>query len=117
LATARLAARGTAGVVLDILFASSGIELEIGEAADPLEILSGLRVPVATVGHLLALKLLSRDDRARPQDRVDLAQLLRAAHRADLDAAREAVALIQVRGYQRDRDLPGDLERLIAHGI
>jgi hypothetical protein len=117
LATARLAARGTAGVVLDILFASSGIELEIVEAADPVEILSGLRIPVATVGHLLALKLLSRDDRTRPQDRVDLAQLLRAARRSDLDAARQAVTLIQARGFQRGRDLPNDLERLIAHGI
>jgi predicted nucleotidyltransferase len=119
LATARLAPKGgdAAGVVLDILFASSGIEPEIVEAAEPLEILPGLRVPVATVGHLLALKLLSRDDRTRPQDRVDLAQLVRTAGRADIDLARQAVALIQARGFQRDRDLSGDLERLIAHGV
>jgi predicted nucleotidyltransferase len=119
LATARLAPKGgdAAGVVLDILFASSGIEPEIVEAAEPLEILSGLRVPVATIGHLLALKLLSRDDRTRPQDRVDLAQLVRAAARADLDVARGAVALIHARGFQRDRDLTHDLERLIAHGV
>jgi hypothetical protein len=118
LATARLAPRGgeASGVVLDILFASSGIEPEIVQAAEPLEILPGLQVPVATVGHLLALKLLSRDDRTRPQDRMDLAQLVRAAGRADLDVARQAVTLIQARGFQRDKDLPGDLERLIAHG-
>jgi hypothetical protein len=73
--------------------------------------------PRFTIGHLLALKLLSRDDRTRPQDRVDLAQLLRAAQRPDLDAARHAVVLIQTRGFQRERDLPGDLERLITHGI
>ncbi|HEX9820938.1 MAG TPA: nucleotidyl transferase AbiEii/AbiGii toxin family protein [Methylomirabilota bacterium] len=119
LATARLAPKGgdAAGVVLDILFASSGIEPEIVEAAEPLEILSGLRVPVATIGHLLALKLLSRDDRTRPQDRVDLARLARAAARTDLDVARGAVALIHARGFQRDRDLTHDLERLIAHGV
>jgi len=119
LATARLLAKGgdEDAVVLDVLFASSGIEPEIVEGADSLEILAGLRVPVAGVGHLLALKLLSRDDRTRPQDRVDLAQLLRAAARADLDIARGAAALIHARGFQRDRDLTGDLERLIAHGI
>jgi hypothetical protein len=118
LATARLVPRDgdAAGVVLDILFASSGIEREIVEAAEPLEILPGLRVPVATLGHLVALKVLSRDDRTRPQDRADLVQLLRAAGRDDLGTARQAVALIQARGFHRNRDLPGDLERLIAHG-
>jgi predicted nucleotidyltransferase len=116
LATARLVPRGgdEAAIVLDILFASSGIEPEIADAADVLEILPGLRVPVAGVGHLLALKLLSRDDRTRPQDRVDLAQLLRVASPSDLDVARRAVGLIHARGFQRDRDLARDLEQLIA---
>jgi predicted nucleotidyltransferase len=119
LATARLVPRGgdEAGIVLDVLFASSGIEPEIADAADVLEILPGLRVPVAGVGHLLALKLLSRDDRTRPQDRVDLAQLLRATARTDIEVARGAVALIHARGFQRDRDLSRALEELIAHGI
>jgi hypothetical protein len=70
-------------------------------------------VPVACVAHLIALKLLSRDDRTRPQDRVDLAQLLRVATPADLDFARAAVALIQARGFQRNRRLTDDLERMI----
>ena len=119
LATARLLPPGEneAGIVLDILFASSGIEPEITQAADTLEILPGLRVPVAGVGHLLALKLLSRDDRIRPQDRVDLAALLRVATRADLDTARRAVALIHTRGFERDRDLLRDLGQLIAQGV
>lgn len=119
LATARLAPRGEdeAGIVLDVLFASSGIEPEIAGSAEPLEILPGLRVPVASVGHLLALKLLSRDDRTRPQDQVDLVQLLRVAEPGDIEAARHAVALIHSRGFQRDRDLPRDLERLIASGV
>ena len=118
LATARILPAGEdeVGIVLDVLFASSGIEPEIVEAAEALEILSGLRVPVAGVGHLLALKLLSRDDRTRPQDRVDLAALLRVATRTDLEKARRAVALIHTRGFQRDRDLARDLELLIGQG-
>lgn len=119
LATARLVPRGEdeAGFVLDILFASSGIEPEVAGSAELLEILPGLRVPVASVGHLLALKLLSRDDRTRPQDQVDLVLLLRVAESRDIEAARHAVASIHSRGFQRDRDLPGDLERLITHGV
>ena len=103
--------------MLDILFASSGIEPEVAGSAELLEILPGLRVPVASVGHLLALKLLSRDDRTRPQDQVDLVLLLRVAESRDIEAARHAVASIHSRGFQRDRDLPGDLERLITHGV
>jgi Nucleotidyl transferase AbiEii toxin, Type IV TA system len=74
LASARLVpvAEDETGTVLDVLFASSGIEPEIVVAAEPLEILPHLRVPVATIGQLIALKLLARDDRLRPQDRVDL---------------------------------------------
>jgi len=119
LATARLVPRGEdeAGFVLDILFASSGIEPEVAGSAELLEILPGLRIPVASVGHLLALKLLSRDDRTRPQDQVDLVQLFRVAQPGDIEAARHAVALIHSRGFQRDRDLSGDLERLITQGV
>jgi predicted nucleotidyltransferase len=119
LATARLMPPGddAAGIVLDILFASSGIEAEVASMADTMEILPGLRVPVATVGHLLALKLLSRDQRTRPQDQLDLVGLLRVAGPDDLEGAHHAVSLIHARGFQRDRDLPRDLERLVAEGI
>ena len=119
LATARLMPPGedAAGIVLDILFASSGIEAEVASMADTMEILPGLRVPVATVGHLLALKLLSRDHRTRPQDQLDLVGLLRVAGPDDLEGAHHAVSLIHARGFQRDRDLPRDLERLVAEGI
>lgn len=43
---------------MDLLFASSGIEHEIVAAADPLEVLPDLTVPVARTGHLIALKPL-----------------------------------------------------------
>jgi hypothetical protein len=79
--------------------------------------LSGLRVPVASVGHLLALKLLSRDDRTRPQDWIDLGALLLVPTPADLDEARHGVALIHARGFHRERDLSRDLEQPIAQGI
>jgi hypothetical protein len=115
LATARLVPPGEdeAGVVVDALFASSGIEPEIVSAAPVLQVGSDLRIPVATVGHLIALKLLSRDDETRPLDRADLLALLGVADDADLEQARAAVGLIERRGFQRDRNLPADLEQLV----
>jgi hypothetical protein len=71
-------------------------------------------VPVARVGHLIALKVLARDDRTRPQDRVDLAALLRRAGDAALAEARESLALVTRRGFQRGRDLPAALDAAIA---
>jgi hypothetical protein len=64
--------------VTDLLFASSGIEPEIVAAAEELLVLPDLTQSVATVGHLLAMKLLARDDRHRPADADDLAALRRS---------------------------------------
>lgn len=100
------------GDVVDLLFASSGIESEIVTAADIVEILPGIRVPVATTGHLIALKVLSQDDEKRPLDRADLLALLAVATKDDLATARAALALIEKRGYARGKPLLTDLERL-----
>jgi hypothetical protein len=48
LATVRLIPSGEPTVIVDLLFASSGIEPEIVAAAEPLEIIEGVRVRVAT---------------------------------------------------------------------
>jgi predicted nucleotidyltransferase len=113
LATVRLRAGGATGTVVDLLFASSGIEPEIVATAEPLEVLPGVRLPVARLPQLLALKLLARDDRARPQDRADALTMLAAAEAGALDETRQALALIQQRGYARGRDLASELRRLI----
>ncbi len=116
LATVRLAPPGETerGVVVDLLFASSGIEPEIVPAAEPLEILPGLRVPVAQLGHLLALKVLARDDRTRPQDRSDINALLSNADATAVTLARDALRLVTDRGFNPGRDLLADLTSLIA---
>jgi predicted nucleotidyltransferase len=112
LATVRLAPADESGLgtVVDLLFASSGIEPEIVTAADAIEAMPGYTVPVARIGHLIALKILARDDRSRPQDRVDLAALLNRADAEALREARGALALVTRRGYQRERDLLGALD-------
>jgi hypothetical protein len=63
--------------------------------------------------HLIALKVRARDDRTRPQDRVDLAALLSRADAATLAEAREALTLIARRGFHRGRDLLAGLDAAV----
>jgi len=118
LATIRVGLPGESarGVVGDLLFASSGIEPLLVEKADPLEVFPGLVVPVARIGHLIALKLLSRDDRSRPQDRIDLTALFRFATKEDLSEAGEAVRRIEEAGFARGRDLTRALADWMRQG-
>ncbi|MGH7387865.1 MAG: nucleotidyl transferase AbiEii/AbiGii toxin family protein [Candidatus Rokuibacteriota bacterium] len=115
LATARFVPAGEdeGGIVVDALFASSGVEAEVVAAADLVEILPGFRAPVATTGHLMALKVLARDDRTRPQDRVDLVALTASANPEDIVQARAAIALIAQRGYHRGKDLAAELDEFL----
>lgn len=105
LATVRLQPPGPNGLLVDLLFASCGIEAEIVEGAERLEIIPGLEVPVARAAHLVAMKLLARDDRHRPQDADDLRALLPTLRAADKRLVVRAVALIERRGFARARDL------------
>jgi hypothetical protein len=81
---------------------------------DTRELLPGLTVKVARIEHLVALKVLSRDDARRPQDLVDLPALLRLATPAEVARSREALGLITMRGYHRGRRLLPQLETLLA---
>jgi hypothetical protein len=113
LATVRLLPPGEPpdGIVADLLFASSGIEPELIRSAIPIELLPGLVIPVATVAHLLALKVLSVSEE-RPQDLVDIRSLLAVATDVDLEQAREALRLIGQRGFGRSKQLIQEFERL-----
>jgi hypothetical protein len=96
--------------VVDLLFASSGIESEVVAGATRLEVLPQLTAPVASTGHLIALKVLA----GRNQDLTDLEALIPGASAADLDVARSAVKLIQQRGFNREQDVVAELDKLIA---
>jgi hypothetical protein len=114
LATARLTRSSQARApVIDLLFASSGIEREVVAEAEPLELLPKLVISVARVGHLIALKVLSRDDVSRPQDLADLRALLRVTSASELERARQALVLVAARGYHRGRELALELQRVI----
>ena len=115
LATVRLLPPGEppVGVVADLLFASSGIEPELVAAADALEFLPDLVCPVAKVGHLIALKVLSAAP-SRPQDSADLRALAAVADASDLELARQALDLIEARGFARGKMLMAEFARLVT---
>jgi predicted nucleotidyltransferase len=112
LATARLVRpqAGTSSAFVDLLFANSGIEDEIVRRADRLEVLPDVFMPVASIGHLIALKALA----GRHQDLTDLGYLISVATDADLGEATASAAKIQERGFNRGQDLLADLTSIIS---
>jgi predicted nucleotidyltransferase len=108
LSTVRLASRVDGRTLVDLLFASSGIEAEVVAAAERVEISFGVEANVARRGHLVALKLLARRD-ARPQDDQDLVALLDDITESELMLARESASLIMARGFHRSKDLLAEL--------
>ena len=114
LATVRLVAPSATGdgTVVDLLFASAGIEAEVVASATLEELAPALRIPVATVGHLIAMKVLSEGP-ARFQDSADLVALIRLASTDDMADARSALDLMLERGSTRTKDLGSTLDRYV----
>jgi len=112
LATARLQVPGSDHLV-DLMFASSGVEGEAARDGEIIEVFTRVKAPVARLAHLAAMKLLSRDDDTREQDRGDLRRLLKAASPEDLEETRRLLVLIGQRGYHRGKDLLRDLSQAL----
>ena len=100
------------GIKVDLLFASSGIEREIISRATPLELPEVGAVDVAEPEELLAMKVLSMDDR-RLQDRIDARRLISRNPSLDLDRVRSNLQLIASRGFHRDQNLQEKLTALL----
>lgn len=101
------------GIVIDLLFASSGIEPEICRDAERLEIAPGLTVPVAQAGHLVAMKVLALAP-DRPQDGIDLLALVSQLTPEERRRAIAGVARIEQRGTNRGKSLGAELEQWLA---
>lgn len=101
------------GVVVDLLFASSGIEPEICESAEWVDLVPGLRVPVARAGHLVATKVLAEAP-DRPQDAMDLRALARELTPFERLRATEALRRIDQLGANRGKALLADARRWLG---
>jgi hypothetical protein len=75
LATARL--RNANGIICDLIFATTGIESEIVQGAELIEVFSKVHVPTATAEALLAMKTLSATPQ-RPRDSGDIQSIILA---------------------------------------
>ena len=109
LATVRLGA--PEGTVVDLMFASCGIEPEVIARATAVSVPDVGPVLVTRAEELLSMKVLSMTKRRR-QDRVDALSLLEIAS-VDLDAVYRNLALITERGFHRDQDLNAKLQGLL----
>ena len=115
LATVRLLPPGESGggILIDLLFASSGIEREICRDAEPIAIADGITVPVAAIGHLLALKVLASEP-GRPQDAIDIQSLMAVLTPNERARCEEAVRHIEAAGTNRGKSLSAVLAEIFA---
>lgn len=111
IATIRLIKSPEGRVFVDLLFASSGVESEVVAGAEPIDVFENLQVAVASLPALLALKVLSVDPISRPQDVIDIKNLLAESN---VDEQQETIRLLQLitdRGYHRGKNLMAEFER------
>lgn len=104
---------GEREVFIDLLFASTGIEKEVFEGSNPIEIFPELSLPVASRPALIALKVLSADPDRRSKDITDLQHLLANSSVVEIATSRILLDMITERGYNRDKDLQKDLNGYI----
>ena len=110
LSTARL--KSPSQVVVDLMFASTGIEEEITARASVIELPDVGSVPVARPEELLAMKVLSMSNK-RLQDRLDAQRLVQIVVDLDLEAVEANLDLMTTRGYHRDQNLRAKLANLL----
>lgn len=100
---------GDTMAIIDVLSGCCGVEPEIVAAAEIVEALPKLFIPVARTGHLVALKVLA----GRPQDQEDVRILLREIDPKELQFARQTLLLIEERGFNEEKDLLAELGKLM----
>lgn len=100
-------------IYVDLLFATSGIESEVVASATKMEIFPGFIDRLATLPSLVAMKVLSADWKNRPQDVLDIQNLLNVASESDIHECRQLLSLITERGFNRNKDLQKDLDGYI----
>jgi predicted nucleotidyltransferase len=101
------------GMKVDLLFASTGIEIETVQKAENVFLQGVGDIPVAKAEELLAMKVLSMTD-TRLQDRIDAQHLILYNPELDLDRVRENLHLITARGFHRRQNLNAKLDALLS---
>jgi predicted nucleotidyltransferase len=100
-------------IKVDLLFASTGIEIETVRRAENVFLPGVGDIPIAKAEELLAMKVLSMTD-TRLQDRIDAQHLILYNPELDLDRVRENLHLITARGFHRRQNLNAKLDALLS---
>ncbi|MHB8876021.1 MAG: nucleotidyl transferase AbiEii/AbiGii toxin family protein [Myxococcaceae bacterium] len=114
IATVRLYSPAAPGLLVDLLFAASGVETETVGAASPETVMAHLRLPVAQRSHLLAMKVVAAHPDRRPQDFADIRALLAEASPAEISAVEALLRLVAKRGFSGRADLPKRWKKALA---
>jgi len=114
LATVRLVKRADPeGGIVDLFFASSGVEQEVLEAATLEELTEEIALPIVQAEDLIALKLLAVHNRRRPRDTEDVLNLIDSVPKERLNRTRELLKLIEARRPLSGKGLEEILDELI----
>lgn len=97
----------------DLLFNATGIEKHIVESADLLPITSRSKVLVAALGHLVAMKILAHDEVRRPQDMIDIVNLLKISKDKDIKLAKEAVRRMDKLKMSSEKNCVDELKKVL----
>lgn len=100
-------------IPIDLLTATCGVEKEIIVASKNIEILPSIFMPVASLSHILAMKILAQDDSERIRDKADAIALIAAASSENIEETKKALILITERGFNRGKDLISDFNKLL----
>ena len=112
ISTVRLLSNESPNVFVDILFSTSGIEKEVCDSAEKIEILPDLELKVATLASLIAMKVLSSTNIKRKQDILDLSNLISDASSEDLQESKHLISLIESRNYNEGFNLSEIFKKL-----
>lgn len=105
LATVRLRPVEAPDILVDLLFATSGIEAEVVAGAHIVGNLPGGTHRVAAPQHLIAMKVLSFDPIQRGRDAQDILGLLKTLAPDELDEVGRLLTLMTERGRDQGKDL------------
>lgn len=101
-------------IELDFLISLCGIENEVVESAEVLEIWPGILAPIASMPSLIAMKARCQDLPERIQDKADLINLLLPfASEKDISSAKTMIKLMQERGFGDGRNIIMSFEKLL----
>lgn len=102
-------------IEVDILLDLCGIEKEVVQEAEYLQLWQGFGIKVASLPALIAMKARIQQLEDREQDKVDLKKyLLPIASLEDIEKAKELISLIVERGFNDGRDILSAFNDLVS---